>query len=77
VINMKPSWEVVANGFWVIAGIYLIFIGIRALVRRTAWASPEGADEREHKGIQAVLLGAVWIVLGLILICMGFGLNIL
>ena len=58
--------KILCDILWLAFGISLIFYGILALVRRSTWTSSDGADEREYRGIPAALLGATWILLGLV-----------
>jgi hypothetical protein len=63
-----PGMSALATFFLVLLGVGLIGSGAVAIARRQASASTEGADERSFEGRSAVLLGGVWIVLGLLLI---------
>jgi len=45
-------------------GLILIASGFVAIFRRRAKGSPEFEDERGYRGRSAVMLGIVWIVLG-------------
>jgi hypothetical protein len=45
-------------------GAALILAGFVAIGRQQASASAEGEDERPYRGASAVMLGAVWILLG-------------
>ena len=49
-------------------GIAFIVPGVVTIYRRRARASPEGEDEREYRGVSAVLLGILWIVPGGIIV---------
>jgi len=46
-------------------GLILIASGLVAIFRRRAKGSPEFEDERVYRGRSAVVLGIVWIVLGM------------
>jgi len=48
----------------VMLGLLLIFQGCRAISRQSVFASPEGEDEREYRGGQALFLGLLWIAIG-------------
>jgi hypothetical protein len=55
------AWKSLAGaGF----GAALIVAGVVAIARQRAKASPEGEDERPYEGGPAVLLGALWVVMG-------------
>ncbi len=45
-------------------GAALIVAGVVAIARQKTKASPEGEDERPYEGGAAVMLGALWIVIG-------------
>jgi hypothetical protein len=45
-------------------GFILIASGVVAILRRKARGSSEFEDERDYQGRSAVILGIVWIVLG-------------
>ena len=45
-------------------GAALIVAGVVAIARQKTKASPEGEDERPYEGAAAVVLGALWVVIG-------------
>jgi amino acid transporter len=45
-------------------GLILIASGVVAIFRRKARGSSEFEDERDYKGRSAIILGILWIVLG-------------
>jgi hypothetical protein len=45
-------------------GLILIACGLVAISRRRAKGSPDFENERDYRGRSAVILGIVWIVLG-------------
>jgi|GEM_PF-2251258 len=51
----------------VIIGLVLIFQGFKAIRKQSVFASPEGEDEREYRGVQALIIGLLWIAIGLFL----------
>jgi hypothetical protein len=63
-----PAMSALATFLLLLLGAGLICSGVVAIARRQTSASTEGADERSFEGKSAVLLGGVWIVLGLMLI---------
>ncbi len=55
------TWMSVAGAAF---GFALTVSGIVAITRRKTRAAPDGEDERPYQGKSAVMLGALWIVLG-------------
>jgi len=56
-------------------GLSLLVSGILAVLRRKTKASPEGEVERVYQGAASVLLGMLWVILGvgIILAVLGVG----